>query len=198
MPKPVNRTALFDPGTMNTVDINSLEYLDDIIITHSHDDHLDIELVKKLVAKFPAVRITTTPEIVETLVGEGIAATSAPSDGIEFFDSPHEAIKPVYPNDPPQEIGVHYLDVLSHPGDSHSFTETKTILALPVQAPWGAPREAVTLALELKPKYIVPIHDWHWSDEARNAMYENMEKLFAAQGITFIKAVNGEPFVLDV
>lgn len=198
MPEPVNRTALFDPGTMSTVDVDSLQYLDDIIITHVHGDHFDLELVKKLAAKFPNVRITAPPEVVEQLNAESVPATSATSDGIEFFDSPHEVIRPFMQVDPPQEIGVHYLDKLSHPGDSHSFHETKAVLALPVQAPWGATVNAVKLALELQPKYIVPIHDWHWSDAARESTYERMEKVFGEQGITFIKAKNGEPFALDI
>ncbi len=198
MPAPVNRTALFDPGVYSVVDVESLEYLDDIIITHIHPDHFDAEKVKALVAKFPDVHITATDEIVQQLNQESIPATSATTEGVEFFDSPHEVIRPFYPHDPPQEIGVHYLDKLSHPGDSHSFTETKDILALPVQAPWGSPNAAVTLGLELKPKYVIPIHDWHWSDEARATNYGQMEQVFAAAGITFIKPVNGEPFVLDV
>jgi L-ascorbate metabolism protein UlaG (beta-lactamase superfamily) len=198
MPGPINRTALFDPGTMSTVDVDSLQFLDDIIITHQHGDHFDLELVKKLAAKFPDVRITAPEEVVEQLNAESIPATSATSEGITFFDSPHEVVRPFMQVDPPQEIGVHYLDMLSHPGDSHSFHETKAVLALPVQAPWGSTVDAVKLALDLQPKYIIPIHDWHWSDAARESTYERMEKVFGEQGITFIKAVNGEPFVLDV
>jgi L-ascorbate metabolism protein UlaG (beta-lactamase superfamily) len=198
MPEPVNRTALFDPGTMSTVDIDRLEFLDDIIITHIHPDHYDVELIKKLVEKFPNVHITAPEEIVADLNTRGIPATSATSDGLEFFESPHEIIKPLLPGEPPQEIGVHYLGKLSDPGDSHSFHETKDVLALPVQAPWGSSNDAVKLGIELKPKYIIPIHDWHWSDAARESLYEKMEQAFAKEGITFIKAVNGEPFVLDV
>lgn len=198
MPAPINRTALFDPGVYSTVNVDSLEYLDDIIITHGHGDHFDLELIKKLVAKFPNVHITAPAEVVEQLNAESIPATAAASDGIVFFDSPHEVIRPYMAVDPPQEIGVHYLDTLSHPGDSHSFKETKAVLALPVQAPWGSTVNAVKLALELKPRYIVPIHDWHWSEAARESSYNNLERLFGEQGITFIKAVNGEPFVLDV
>jgi L-ascorbate metabolism protein UlaG (beta-lactamase superfamily) len=198
MPEPINRTALFDPGSFSNVDVDSLQFLDDIIITHQHGDHFDLELVKKLAAKFPDVRITAPEEVVEQLNAESIPSTSATSEGITFFDSPHEVIRPFMQVDPPQEIGVHYLDMLSHPGDSHSFHETKAVLALPVQAPWGSTVDAVKLALDLKPKYIIPIHDWHWSDAAREATYERMEKVFGEQGLTFIKAVNGEPFVLDV
>lgn len=198
MPAPVNRTALFDPGSMSTIDVDSLEYLDDIIITHNHSDHMNLDLVKKLVAKFPGVRITAPAEVVDQLNAESIPATSAASEGITFFDSPHEAISPFFPSDPPQEIGVHYLDKLTHPGDSHSFKETKAILALPVQAPWGSPNNAVKVGLELGPRYIIPVHDWQWNDQARESSYASMEKVFGAAGITFIKAVNGEPFVLDV
>jgi L-ascorbate metabolism protein UlaG (beta-lactamase superfamily) len=192
-----DRTALFDPGTMSTVDVAALSNLDDIIITHKHGDHFDLDLVKQLSTRFPDVRITAPDEVVAQLNEESVPATSATSDGITFFDSPHEAVRPIIDSDPPQEIGVHYLDMLSHPGDSHSFHETKAILALPIQAPWGSTVAAIRLALDLKPKYIVPIHDWHWRDEVRESMYSRMEQLFAEHGITFMHAVNGEPFTID-
>jgi L-ascorbate metabolism protein UlaG (beta-lactamase superfamily) len=198
MPAPVNRTALFDPGVMSEpyIDVDSLEFLDDIIITHSHGDHLSLPLVKKLVAKFPNVHITAPPEVVDTLKQEEIEASSEPSDGIVLFDSPHENVQPMFPE--PEEIGVHYLDKLSHPGDSHSFKGTKEVLALPVTAPWGSTVKAVNLALELQPKYIIPIHDWHYREEARRQTYENLEKLFKQHGITFCKMENSKPIVLDI
>jgi L-ascorbate metabolism protein UlaG (beta-lactamase superfamily) len=200
MPGPVNRTALFDPGIMSeaALDVSQLEFLDDMIYTHSHSDHLSVPLLKQLVAKFPQVRITAPTEIVDILAGEGITASDQPSEGIVLFDSPHEAIRPYLDSDPPQQIGVHYLDLLTDPGDSHSFDETKAILALPVQAPWGSVRDAVALGLRLKPRYIVPIHDWHWSDDARNQAYDKLENLFGEQGISFTKPQTGVPFVLDV
>jgi L-ascorbate metabolism protein UlaG (beta-lactamase superfamily) len=200
MPEPVNRTALFDPGAMSesALDVDQLKFLDDIIITHGHGDHLHVPLIKQLVAKFPQVRITAPDEVVQQLSQEGIQAGSQPSEGIVFFDAPHEVIRPFFDVDPPQEIGVHYLDMLSDPGDSHSFHETKPILALPVQGPWGSVVNAVHLALELKPKHVLPIHDWHWSDAARNSAYDTMEKLFAAQGITFHKLQTGEPITIDL
>jgi hypothetical protein len=67
-----------------------------------------------------------------------------------------------------------------------------------VQAPWGSTVNAVKLALELKPRYVIPIHDWHWNEQAREGMYKNLENIFKQNEITFIKAVNGEPFVLDI
>jgi L-ascorbate metabolism protein UlaG (beta-lactamase superfamily) len=198
MPAPVNRTVLFDPGAMSEpfVDVDSLEFLDDIVITHIHGDHFHLPLVTKLVEKFPDVRITAPQEVADALAKENIKASATPPEGMTLFDSPHESVEPMFPT--PQEIGVHYLDKLSHPGDSHGFTEAKEILALPMTAPWGSMVKAVNLALELQPKHILPIHDWHWKPEAKDSTYDNLEKLFKERGITFHKLTNGEPIVIDL
>lgn len=196
MPAPVNRTVLFDPGSYSPVDVDKLEFLDDIVITHQHSDHMDVNLIKRLVAKFPEVRILGPDDVVSQLNALGINASTEPPEGMELFDSPHESVAPLFPQ--PDEIGVHYLDKLSHPGDSHSFRETRAVLALPVQAPWGSTIKAVNLAIELKPKYVLPIHDWHWRDEAREGMYGGIEQALAKEGITFLKLKNGEPVTLDV
>jgi L-ascorbate metabolism protein UlaG (beta-lactamase superfamily) len=196
MPAPTNRTTLFDPGGMSetSLDVSALQSLDDIVITHVHGDHISMPLIKQLVAKFPQVRITSTPEVVAQLQSECIKASTDPAEGMTFFDSPHEQVEPLFPQ--PQQIGVHYLDVLTHPGDSHGFNETKAILALPITGPWGSTIKAVTLALELKPQHIIPIHDWHWRDEARQQFYNNFEVLFNKEGITFHKMINGEPLTI--
>lgn len=201
MPEPVNRTILFDPGVMSEValDVSKLEFLDDIVITHIHPDHLSMPLMKQLYGKFPSVHITAPTEVVKLLMSEGMQSTDQPSPGIAFFDSPHEQVAPYFQENPPEQIGVHYLDLLSDPGDSHSFGESKAILALPVQAPWGSTNGAVkaALALESRPKHIIPIHDWHWSDAARQAAYVALEKRFAEEGITFHKMETGKSIVID-
>jgi L-ascorbate metabolism protein UlaG (beta-lactamase superfamily) len=198
MPAPVNRTALFDPGMMSEpfVNVDSLEYLDDIFITHSHGDHMSVPLIKKLLEKFPDVRITGPREVVAKLKQEGIFATSEEFDGVTFFDSKHEKVLPLF--EPPEQLGFHYLDMLSHPGDSHAFNETRPILALPVTAPWGSMVRAVNLAIELGPQYVLPIHDWHWREEAKSGMYDLMESVFSDKGIHFMKLKNGEPVVIKL
>ena len=192
------RVALFDPGAMSAeaLDIDKLDRLDDIFITHIHPDHLSNDLVKSLVVKFPDVRITTTPEGVAKLNELGITASDQPPAGVSFFDAPHEDTEPVFPR--PQQIGIHYLDFLTDPGDSHTFSETKAILALPVTAPWGSSIKSVNLALQLKPKYILPVHDWHWSEAARKQTYDMYEQLFDKQGIKFFKLETGQPVQVDI
>lgn len=197
MPAPVNRTVIFDPGVFSeaALDVDKLEFLDDIIITHIHPDHLSLILLKQLVDKFPEVRITSTLEVVEMLAGEGIDASADESEGIVFFESPHERVTGPLP----QNIGVHYLDLLTNPGDSHSFSESKQVLLLPVTAPWGSTIAALDRAIEVKPKYVIPVHDWFWSDEARKWFYDsNIAPRLQSEGIELIKPATGEPFVLDL
>lgn len=193
-----DRVAIFDPGSMSVpaLDVDGLTRLDDIFITHVHGDHMSVPLLKKLIAKFPAVRITSTDEVVKQLATEAIKATTTLPVGVSLFDSPHESVAPLF-GQPPQEIGIHYLDVLSDPGDSHSFHETKAILALPVQAPWGSSIKALNLALELKPLHVLPIHDWHWSDVARAQMYDMFEHVLGEQGIKFYKLATGQPIEIS-
>lgn len=193
-----DRVAVFDPGMMSesSFPVDQIDQLDDIIITHIHGDHFSPSFVQSLVAKFPGVLITAPTEVVLALAKQGVSASDRPSPGVEFFDSPHESVQPLYPQ--PEQIGVHYLDQLSHPGDNHSFTETKAILALPITGPWGSAVKALNLALKLKPEYIVPIHDWHWRDEARHQIYDSFEAILKEQGITFLKPKTGEPLEIDL
>lgn len=193
-----DRTALFDPGVMSTphIDLDVIDRLGDVFITHAHPDHYDAEFLKKLIDKFPTVRITTTQELSDQLNSQGVKATTTPPAGVEFFDSPHESVKPLFPQ--PEETGFHYLNVLTHPGDSHSFTETKDILAIPFTAPWGANVRALNLVLELKPQYVLPIHDWHWKPEALAGSYDNWEKILGEQGIKFFKLQTGVPVEITV
>jgi L-ascorbate metabolism protein UlaG (beta-lactamase superfamily) len=192
------RVAIFDPGAMSrdAFDINSLNHLDDIFITHEHQDHYDTGFIKELVEKFPEVRITTTESLVKLLSEEGIKAQSTPPEGVEFFDAPHENVEPLFPT--PEEVGIHYLGVLSDPGDSHTFSETKEILVLPITGPWGSAIKGLNLAIKLKPKYVIPIHDWHWSDEAREQMYGAFESALSKENISFLKVKNGEPIDINV
>lgn len=198
MPAPVNRTALFDPGAMSeeALNVDQLVYLDDIFITHIHGDHFSIDLLKRLTDKFPRVRITAPNEVVQRLAQENIAASSEAPQGVTIFNAPHESVEPLFPQ--VQNLGIHYLDLLTDPGDSHTFRESKTVLALPIQGPWGSTINAINLALQLKPRYVLPIHDWHWSDAAREQMYDAFEKALAKANIQFIKLKTGEPAVLDV
>lgn len=194
-----DRRVLFDPGVYSTYDLAALPALDDIVITHSHPDHMDVERIQALRGRFPEVRIVAPEDARAMLEHAGIdKVMTTPPEGIQFFHSPHEPIRPMIDVDPPEENGAHLLDVFSHPGDSHSFTETKAILALPVSGPWGSTVDAVRVALSVKPTYVIPIHDWHWHDAAREQVYKRLETMFAGHGITFLPVKDGEPVTVTL
>lgn len=188
------RVGIIDPGQFSwesgTFNIDNLERLDDIIITHEHFDHLHLPFIQALVVKFPAASITTTYAAAARLTEAGLNnILTESSEGINLFATNHEALAPL--GVPPENTGVHYLSRLTHPGDSHHFSYTEDILALPVTAPWGTLVRAAELALDLRPKYIIPIHDWHWNDIARNQAYDSLQKFFKEHGIEFIIAKDG-------
>jgi L-ascorbate metabolism protein UlaG (beta-lactamase superfamily) len=191
------KVALFDPGAMSAeaVSAASFERLDLILITHIHADHYNPELIKQLVLRFPQVRITTNKEVKADLATHGITASDQAPDGVKFFDSPHESVQPLFPQ--PEERGFHFQDQFTHPGDCHSFKETKAVLALPMTGPWGSTIRAINLAFELKPKYVVPIHDWHWREEARLDTYSMYEHFLGEKGITFLKLETGVPVEIE-
>lgn len=193
-----DRVALFDPGTMSTpsLDLDALSHLDDVFITHIHADHFDEEFIIRLAAKFSGLRVTAPAEVVKVLAQAGVTASDQAPSGVAFFDSPHEPVEPLALQ--PDELGYHYLDKLSHPGDSHSFNETAPILALPITGPWGATVNAVKLAMRLKPRHVIPIHDWHWSDAAKAASYPNYARILEGQGIIFHIPEAGQPIEIDL
>lgn len=192
------RVGIIDPGIYSwqsgLLDITALERLDDIVITHEHSDHMYLPFITALLARFPGVTVVTTPAVAGQLGSHGIVAGHTSTAQIELFTAPHESTRPLWP--PPQSTGVHYLGVLTHPGDCHHFAPSKEVLALPVTAPWGTIMRAAELVLELRPKYVIPIHDWQYRDEARQAVYDNLEHFFGEQNIVFIKPRNGVAFEL--
>jgi len=194
-----NRVGLMDPGVFSwesgTFEVDMLPRLDDIIITHDHPDHLHLPFFQALVAAFPQARISTLPSLAAKLQAIGFAnVTSEQTADVQFFAAAHEPNEPLGPT--PENTGVHYLEYLTDPGDSFQLSETKPILALPLTAPWGALTHAAALAIDLKPRYILPIHDWHWNAAARKQTYERLVSFFREQGITFVPLADGKPVEL--
>ncbi len=193
-----NRAAMFDPGQFSwesgLFNIDKLAQLDDIFITHEHFDHLWMPFIEALVAQFPQVGIVGPQAVVAKLAEAGIQATTQTPTGVELLAANHESVAPL--GVAPEHTGYHFLDKFTHGGDSHHITRTKEVLALAVTAPWGTLMRCAELGAALKPKVIIPIHDWHWNDVARRQAYDRLEEFFKDQGIAFIKPVDSEAFTV--
>ena len=189
-----SKRILIDPGVYTEEDsslsldqLSSLEY---ILLTHNHSDHLSVSLIKKLVGKFPQVTIITNYEGIETLEKDDIKATNSSTSDITMIPAIHE--KFLTQVIPAENTLFTLFNRLTHPGDSFDFTTSSEILALPITAPWGSTTKAVEKALEVRPKIIIPIHDWHWKDAARQQFYSVLQGIFAKEGIDFKPLENNE------
>lgn len=191
--------VLFDPGVYSreAIEQANLTQLDYIVVTHLHPDHMDVETIQHLANKFPDVVILAPDDAKEELEAANVTVSDVNEFGdVSLFSSPHESLDPA--GKAPDEIGVHFQDLLSVPGDSHSFSETKAILALPIQAPWGSTLNALKLALELKPKHVIPVHDWHWNDNARQQLYDMSERVLRNAGIEFHRPETGREISIEL
>jgi hypothetical protein len=107
-----------------------------------------------------------------------------------MFESPHEDL-PVPGAIAPPENGYHFKNLFTHPGDSHSFSETKQVLAMPFVSPWGKIGDGIDLTIKLKPEYILPIHDWLYNDESRAWLDSMLKNSLEEHGIQVLSSKSG-------
>lgn len=152
---------LFDPGLYS--DIPDLS-LDAIIITHVHQDHLDIDKLQPLLKNNPRI-ITNTEVKVELdkhsisceIVEEG-ATTTVGTFTIEAFGNDHAIMHPDLPKF--QNTGYLINDKIFHPGDALFIPPKQVeVMLLPVAAPWSKVSETLDYITATKAKINFPIHD---------------------------------------
>jgi L-ascorbate metabolism protein UlaG (beta-lactamase superfamily) len=187
--------VLVDPGSFSwqagLFDVSSLERLDEVAITHLHRDHYDPEFLRAITERFPDITVICNDQVERQLAEDGITvASKQASDRCQPFASEHPNLP--WADETPVNTGFHIMGRLTHPGDTKILTETKDILALPITAPWCSEAEQVNMALRLKPKKVIPIHDYHWSQWARQDGYDKARSVFAKASIELVVADDGQ------
>lgn len=187
-----DRIGLFDAGGWADRSlIDTIAHVDRIIYTHEHGDHFDLEILKSLVAKFPLAHVICNAEIQKLIELADIDVVIRQESACTVkFNSPHESL-PLPNAQTPAENGYHFKELFTHPGDSQSFSETKKVLAMPFIGPWGKTGDSITKVLELKPEYVLPIHDWHYTTEAKQWLQGMLESVFSKHGIQLLPNENG-------
>ena len=180
------KTILLDPGNYSyethVLDLTKLKSLDALGITHEHMDHMHIPWIQEILARFPKATIITTKSAVKILQKENITATSEDNEYMHLEPIPHEKI---WMGNPVENVMITLFGKFATPGDSFAIKESPEILALPLQGPWGSMEQAVELALRVKPKTIIPIHDFHLKDEFCKQYYQRLHDYFAQHSIDF-------------
>lgn len=189
--------VLIDPGKFSwdsrLLNLSKLPHLSHIVITHDHPDHYHETALRALAMHFPHARIVTNNDLALVIKDLGLPNTivSGSEKGMGVFEAPHVPLPMRLPA--PLNIGVHIADKLTHPGDAFNFKHTREILALPITAPFASFKQALEAAVKLKPKIVLPVHDWEWHRVAREARYAFAKELLGPKNIEFIELENSEP-----
>ena len=193
-----SKTILIDPGNYTFeekgLDIGKLEKLDFLLITHEHPDHMHMPLIKEILEKFPQAQIISNNSVKKILEERGINATENVEHSMfNILKAPHELL---LGGRTAENTLFNISQKLTHPGDSLKFDKTCEILALPIQAPWGSFVASVEKAALLKPKIVIPIHDWHWKAAARRRMSDMASQYLSEKDIDFRGLETGEEISL--
>ncbi len=189
--------VLFDPGEFSwpyfKEELSSLENIDFIVITHEHGDHYLPEALSKIYEKNSSAKIVCGESVASMLDRDGVKferASDAELFDITVVEHAHlDQTVPIF-----EDIRVLFDKSLLHPGDNMDIEESPEVLAIPIFGPWynGTISDAIDLVIKLKPKYVVPIHDWHYKDEVRADFQQRLKDRTIKFGVTALIQPDGE------
>lgn len=180
------RRLLIDPGVWT--ESEAFDGVTDILVTHEHDDHLDLERVMALSASRP-VRLFAPEPVRELAEKGGLAeAVTVVAAGDEFRAGGFQVAAvggehaEIYDGLPGCVNLGYVVEGVYHPGDSYFVPHQRvTTLLVPAAAPWGKHREAIDMTRAIAPERAFPIHDRALSTDVG---YENFDGWMEYKGAT--------------
>jgi L-ascorbate metabolism protein UlaG (beta-lactamase superfamily) len=152
-----------DPGTFVTArhSLDDLGFLDAVLYTHRHADHLDIEVVDDLLER--GTRLYGNADVTALLGAERCTtledSRSVEVSGVEVLprDLPHVVMVDGSPG--PPNTGFLLDGTLFHPGDGMELTGlTARVAAVPIAGPSISFHDAYEFVRRLGAEHVVPIH----------------------------------------
>lgn len=186
-----DEVLVIDPGSLTT-DFLAPENVVGVIITHSHRDHFDPELLASILDKNPDAIIITNSEVASTIevfqtkIIQAGDKTEVGSFSLQFFGGRHARIHHTIA--PIQNIAVLINELVYYPGDSFTLPGTSVdTLALPASAPWMKLSEAMDFLNLIKPRLAFPTHDAILSNSGREIADRLLDSVASTQGITYTR-----------
>lgn len=195
-----DKKLIVDPGIYSwksgLIDQDILEDVDYVVITHVHADHCDDNFIQAINAHSPNARWYSTNEVAKKLSGFNITVQTKSDDiGIRFIQSDHADLSP-WMSEQPEHVSFVLFDELLIGGDCHTLTESygARIFGGAINGgPWGGVVGFVKMieAMNDRPKLVVPLHDWHFHQEAATAIYERLPMVLGQLDVGFVDLKDG-------
>lgn len=191
------KRVVFDPVEFKEK-IPKLENVVAIVITHKHGDHLQDEVLSKIVSDNPDVKIFAINDTA-LLINDAIIVRDGDVHKVggfklEFFGKSHAAI--VSGQIPCENIGAIVDGVAVNPGDSFDCPVIGAkVLFVPISAPWLKISESMGFVEKVKPQIVIPVHDALLSDLGKSISDNWMKKACDEAGAEYKELKFNEEFV---
>lgn len=157
-----DRVLLIDPGTL--AEPEAFAGVDDVLVTHEHADHVDVEALTRAKQSNPALKVYTHAALaaeLQELDAQAVAAGdtfTAAGFSVKVVGGQHAEIYDGLPGCP--NVGFIVDGNVYHPGDSYFVPdeEVETLL-VPASGPWSKLGEALSFNRAIKPARAIAIHE---------------------------------------
>jgi L-ascorbate metabolism protein UlaG (beta-lactamase superfamily) len=190
-------TTLFDPGfhtfTSGVIDLNTIGELQRILVTHEHGDHVNPDFLKWLLDRGDDTTVYGNEAVAALLEKSGVTVDTGIPNGTAVEDVRHETTPG---GDAPPNRAWTLPGVITHPGDSYAPTHSAPVLALALLTPWGSATRSMQFARDLRPRQVVPVHDFYLSDQGRQWIYSMAKGVLARSNIEVVTLDWGESYTV--
>jgi L-ascorbate metabolism protein UlaG (beta-lactamase superfamily) len=189
---------VIDPGTYSET-AEALDGARAVLITHEHQDHIDVAAVKSALAENRGLELFAPAGVADTMRREAPGASSrihtvepgtsfdAAGFGVKSFGGQHALIHPHVPL--VANIGYLVDDNVYHPGDSFIIPDgigVQTLL-VPVHAPWNKVSEVVDFVIGVRAPRAFPIHDGLLNGTGLDLVEGHVKRLGARYGTEYVR-----------